>query len=66
VAASTATGPASRRLSSTRGRDLAGTTDYRTALAVILERHLRLVDRQLTQVFPGLPSRHGPTWGRCW
>ena len=38
-----------------QGRDLAVTTDYRTAIAVILERHLRLVDRQLTEIFPGLP-----------
>ena len=38
-----------------QGRDLAVTTDYRTALAVILERHLRLVDRQLTEILPGLP-----------
>lgn len=37
-------------------RDLAVTTDYRTALAVILERHLRLTDRQLDAVFPGAPS----------
>ena len=41
-----------------QGRDLAVTTDYRTAIAVILERHLRLVDRQLTEIFPGLrPAR---------
>ena len=38
-----------------QGRDLAVTTDYRTALAAILERHLRLGDRQLTQIFPGAP-----------
>jgi hypothetical protein len=48
-----------------QGRDLAVTTDYRTALAVILERHLRLIDHQLTEIFPGLPPA-GPTWGRCW
>jgi uncharacterized protein (DUF1501 family) len=39
-----------------QGRDLAVTTDYRTALALVLERHLRLGDRQLTEIFPGLPS----------
>jgi uncharacterized protein (DUF1501 family) len=39
-----------------KGRDLAVTTDYRTVLAAILERHLRLDDRQLGQVFPGLPQ----------
>jgi uncharacterized protein (DUF1501 family) len=38
-----------------QGRDLAVTTDYRTVLAVILERHLGLADRQLDQVFPRLP-----------
>jgi uncharacterized protein (DUF1501 family) len=36
-------------------RDLAVTTDYRTAIAVILERHLRLDDRRLAQIFPDLP-----------
>ena len=38
-----------------QGRDLAVTTDYRTVLAAILERHLRLDDRELAQVFPDLP-----------
>lgn len=38
-----------------QGRDLAVTTDYRTVLAAILERHLGLADRQLAQIFPGLP-----------
>jgi uncharacterized protein (DUF1501 family) len=36
-------------------RDLAVTTDFRTALAVILERHMRLADRQLDAVLPGAP-----------
>lgn len=36
-------------------RDLAVTTDFRTALAVILERHLRLDGRQLDAVLPGAP-----------
>jgi uncharacterized protein (DUF1501 family) len=35
--------------------DLAITTDYRTAIAAILERHLRLDDRRLAQIFPELP-----------
>ena len=39
-----------------KGRDLAVTTDYRTVFAAILERHFRLDDRQLAQVFPGLPQ----------
>ena len=38
-----------------QGRDLAVITDYRTVLATVLERHLGLADRQLVQIFPGLP-----------
>ena len=38
-----------------QGRDLAVTTDYRSVFAAILERHLGLADRQLAQIFPGLP-----------
>jgi len=38
-----------------QGRDLAVTIDYRAALAVVLERHLRLDDRQLSRIFPDLP-----------
>ncbi len=37
------------------GRDLPVTTDFRTVLAQIAERHLRLSDKQLLQVFPALP-----------
>jgi uncharacterized protein (DUF1501 family) len=36
-------------------RDLAVTSDYRVVLAAILERHLRLGDAQLADIFPGLP-----------
>ncbi|HEY3909588.1 MAG TPA: DUF1501 domain-containing protein [Stellaceae bacterium] len=36
-------------------RDLAVTTDFRTALAAILGPHLHLSDRQLDRVFPGAP-----------
>ena len=36
-------------------RDLAVTTDFRTVLAVILERHMRLADRQLEAVLPDAP-----------
>jgi uncharacterized protein (DUF1501 family) len=36
-------------------RDLAVTTDFRTAVAAILERHMRLSDRQLEAVLPGAP-----------
>jgi uncharacterized protein (DUF1501 family) len=35
------------------GRDLAVTTDFRTGLAAVLGRHLRLSDRSLAQVFLG-------------
>ena len=36
-------------------RDLAVTTDFRLPLAAILERHLRLDDKAIEAVFPGLP-----------
>ena len=36
-------------------RDLAVTTDFRTAIAAMLERHMRLTDRQLDAVLPGAP-----------
>src|SRR5438874_6707525 len=38
------------------GRDLAVTTDFRTVLAAVLGRHLRLPDRSLAQIFPDLPA----------
>jgi uncharacterized protein (DUF1501 family) len=41
------------------GRDLPVTTDFRTVLAQIAERHLRLSDSQLAQVFPRMPSSSG-------
>jgi uncharacterized protein (DUF1501 family) len=37
-------------------RDLAVTTDFRSVLTVILERHMRLSDRQLEAVLPDAPS----------
>jgi uncharacterized protein (DUF1501 family) len=37
-----------------QGRDLAVTTDYRQVLAGIIERHLRLPDAAMAQLFPGL------------
>jgi uncharacterized protein (DUF1501 family) len=37
------------------GRDLAVTTDYRNVLAAVIARHMRLPDRALAEVFPGLP-----------
>ena len=37
------------------GRDLPVTTDFRSVLATIAERHLRLSDKQLVQVFPAMP-----------
>lgn len=39
------------------GRDLAVTTDFRTILVQVAERHLRLGDKQLAQVFPALPQK---------
>jgi uncharacterized protein (DUF1501 family) len=39
------------------GRDLAVTTDFRTVLAQVCERHLRLGDKALAQVFPALPQK---------
>jgi len=41
------------------GRDLPVTTDFRSVLAQIAEKHLRLGDQQLVQLFPALPKR-GP------
>lgn len=41
------------------GRDLPVTTDFRTVLANIAERHLRLSDSQLAQVFPRMPAASG-------
>jgi len=38
------------------GRDLPVTTDFRTVLAQVAERHLRLDDRQLVRIFPALPQ----------
>jgi len=39
------------------GRDLPVTTDFRSVLAQVAERHLRLSDRQLVQVFPDMPKK---------
>ena len=39
------------------GRDLPVTTDFRCVLAQVAERHLRLPDRQLAQLFPDLPPK---------
>jgi uncharacterized protein (DUF1501 family) len=39
------------------GRDLAVTTDFRSVLAQVAERHLRLSDRQLAVAFPAMPQR---------
>jgi uncharacterized protein (DUF1501 family) len=36
-------------------RDLAITTDYRTVLATVIGRHLRVADGPLSQIFPGAP-----------
>ena len=39
------------------GRDLPVTTDFRSVLGHIAERHLRLSDRQLRMVFPAMPNQ---------
>ena len=38
------------------GRDLAVSTDFRTVLACVIGRHLRVPDRSLTTIFPGFAS----------
>ncbi|MES2319764.1 MAG: DUF1501 domain-containing protein [Pseudomonadota bacterium] len=43
------------------GRDLPVTTDFRSVLAQVAERHLRLPDRLLAQLFPGMPQK-GPAF----
>jgi uncharacterized protein (DUF1501 family) len=43
------------------GRDLAVTTDFRSVLAQVAERHMRLGDRALGQVFPAMPQKT-PGW----
>lgn len=39
-----------------QGRDLAVTTDFRTAIGTIIERHMGLSDAALQTVFPAMPS----------
>lgn len=39
-----------------QGRDLAVTTDFRSAIGTVLAHHLRLDDRQLSGVFPEMPN----------
>jgi uncharacterized protein (DUF1501 family) len=39
------------------GRDLPVTTDFRAVLAQIAQRHLRLDDRALERIFPGMPRQ---------
>ncbi|GAB3430565.1 DUF1501 domain-containing protein [Massilia solisilvae] len=39
------------------GRDLAVTTDFRAVLAQVAERHLRLSDKALAQIFPAVPQK---------
>lgn len=42
------------------GRDLAVTTDFRTPLMQVAERHLQLSDAQLAQIFPDAPVSQQP------
>ena len=39
------------------GRDLPVTTDFRSVLAHVVERHLKLSDQQLQTVFPSMPAQ---------
>ena len=39
------------------GRDLPVTTDFRAVLAQVAQRHLRLDDRALERIFPGMPRQ---------
>jgi uncharacterized protein (DUF1501 family) len=39
------------------GRDLPVTTDFRSVLAQVAERHLLLTDKQLGEVFPAMPQK---------
>ena len=41
------------------GRDLPVTTDFRSVLAQVAERHLKLPDAKLARIFPALPARNG-------
>jgi uncharacterized protein (DUF1501 family) len=42
------------------GRDLAVTTDFRTVLGQVCQRHLRLSDEDLSDVFPAMSERENP------
>ncbi|RSZ56029.1 DUF1501 domain-containing protein [Massilia atriviolacea] len=42
------------------GRDLPVTTDFRSVLAQVAEKHLRLPDRQLATLFPDMPGQALP------
>ena len=39
------------------GRDLPVTTDFRSVLAQVAERHMRLSDKQLSALFPAMPQK---------
>jgi uncharacterized protein (DUF1501 family) len=41
-----------------QGRDLAVTTDYRSVLAAVTGRHMRLSDKALAEIFPGFSTAH--------
>ena len=45
------------------GRDLAVTTDFRTVVAEVLERHLLLPDARLDEVLPRFSGSHGKALG---
>ena len=46
-----------------QSRDLAVTTDFRTAIGTVVERHMRLPDRSLSTIFPEMPQGQGRLTG---
>ena len=42
------------------GRDLAVTTDFRSAIGAVLQQHMQLTDEQLGVVFPTIPNAGSP------
>ena len=39
------------------GRDLAVTTDFRSVIASVTEKHMKLVDSQIHTLFPARPNK---------
>jgi uncharacterized protein (DUF1501 family) len=43
-----------------QSRDLAVTSDFRTVIATVIERHMRLPDKALAAIFPEIPQPQAP------